>query len=164
MIASSFATPRSRSRCSNLLRNMTAAMPKPFSLDSRFFFWYMSDVSPLPHLTQLNKIGASHLRVDAILLPRCSWKSFFSCSVHNALIFLGPLPQFCYSEPPMYQSKHSLHHPVALTGAQKTQMSRTLVARVRKHARLVLRPLPPVRSPLRLCHRLHTPSQSPPCR
>lgn len=34
----------------------------------------------------------------------------------------------------MYQSRHSLHHPVALNGAQKTQMNSALAARVRKYA------------------------------
>jgi len=33
----------------------------------------------------------------------------------------------------MYQSRHTLHHPVALSGAQKTEMSRTLVSHVRRH-------------------------------
>lgn len=33
----------------------------------------------------------------------------------------------------MYQSRHSLHHPVARTGAQKTEMSRTLASLVRRH-------------------------------
>ncbi len=42
----------------------------------------------------------------------------------------------------MYQSRHSLHHPVALNGAQKTQMNLALTARVREHALLALAAAP----------------------
>jgi hypothetical protein len=42
----------------------------------------------------------------------------------------------------MYQSRHSLHHPVALTGAQKTQMNLALTARVREHALLAVAAAP----------------------
>ena len=64
----------------------------------------------------------------------------------------------------MYQSRHSLHHPVALNGAQKTQMNLALTARVREHALLALAAAPAAPPVALAAYPLPIPSLSPPCR